>query len=152
MIDLAATSEWTALREQYDQLSRRHLRELFADDPGRVAALTLSAGDLHVDLSKHRIDRQTLELLCALAGAADLGGRIEAMFTGQHVNTSEDRAVLHMALRLPRDAKLVVDGQDVVADVHAVLDAMGRFTDSLRSGDWVGATGRRIETVVNIGI
>jgi glucose-6-phosphate isomerase len=152
MVDVTRTSEWTALAKHHEQLSGRHIRELFADDPGRAAALTRRVGDLHVDLSKHRVDRHTLELLCALARAAGLGECVEAMFTGQHINTSEDRAVLHVALRLPRDARLVVDGQDVVADVHAVLDRMGEFTDRLRSGAWVGATGSRITTVVNIGI
>jgi glucose-6-phosphate isomerase len=114
--------------------------------------LTLTVGDLYVDYSKHRVTRETLELLVDLARAADLEGKRDAMFAGEHINTSEDRAVLHTALRLPRDASLTVDGQDVVADVHEVLDRMGEFTDRLRSGEWSGATGERITTVVNIGI
>ena len=120
--------------------------------PTRGRELTLTVGDLYIDYSKHRVTRETLKLLVDLAKAAGLEGRRDAMFAGEHINTSEDRAVLHTALRLPRDAELVVDGQNVVADVHAVLDAMGDFTDRLRSGEWTGATGERIKTVVNIGI
>src|SRR4029079_5518584 len=101
---------------------------------------------------KHRVTRETLKLLVDLARAAGLEQRRDAMFSGVHINTSEDRAVLHTALRLPRDAELTVDGQDVVSDVHEVLDKMGDFTDRLRSGEWTGATGERITTVVNIGI
>jgi len=112
----------------------------------------LTVGDLYIDYSKHRITRETIALLVDLARAAGLEARRDAMFAGAHINTSEDRAVLHTALRLPRDARLIVDGRDVVADVHEVLDAMGDFTDRLRSGEWTGATGERIETVVNIGI
>lgn len=130
----------------------RHLTELFADDPARGTELALTVGDLYIDYSKHRVTRRTLDLLVDLARAAGLEERRDAMFAGEHINTSEDRAVLHTALRLPRDAKLVVDGQDVVADVHDVLDRMGDFTDRLRSGEWTGATGERITTVVNIGI
>ena len=109
-------------------------------------------GDLYIDYSKHRVSRETLQLLIDLARAAHLEEHRDAMFAGAHINTSEDRAVLHTALRLPRDAELVVDGQNVVADVHEVLDAMGDFTDRLRNGEWTGATGKRISTVVNIGI
>ena len=152
MIDIAATQEWKALLVHQQELAGQHLRELFAADPGRAARLTAQVGDLFVDYSKHRVVDETLRLLVALARQAGVPERIEAMFTGQHINTSEDRAVLHTALRLPRDARLVVDGQDVVADVHAVLDAMGDFTDRLRSGEWIGHTGSRISTVVNIGI
>lgn len=150
--DISAAPAWKALEKHYGQIKDRHLREFFAEDPTRGAELTLTIGDLYIDYSKHRLTRETLTLLVNLARAAGLEGRRDAMFAGEHINTSEDRAVLHTALRLPRDATLTVDGQNVVADVHAVLDAMGDFTDRLRSGSWTGATGKRIETVVNIGI
>lgn len=150
--DIAATPAWQALARHHHEVEGKHLRELFADDPARGTELTLSVGDLYIDYSKHRITRETLGLLVDLARAAGLEERREAMFAGAHINTSEDRAVLHTALRLPRDAQLSVDGQDVVADVHEVLDRMGAFTDRLRSGEWTGATGERIRTVVNIGI
>ena len=145
-------SAWDALHRHHDQIRDKHLREFFAEDPARGRELTLTVGDLYIDYSKHRVTRETLTLLVDLARAAGLEQRRDAMYAGQHINTSEDRAVLHTALRLPRDAQLTVDGQDVVADVHEVLDAMGEFTDRLRSGAWAGATGKRIETVVNIGI
>ncbi|MBW0102507.1 glucose-6-phosphate isomerase [Pseudonocardia sp. KRD291] len=151
-MDITATPEWTALTEHHAAVEPRHLRALFDEDPGRVDAMTLHGADLVLDHSKHRITRETVGLLAALARRAGLPERIEAMFTGEHINTSEDRAVLHTALRLPRDASLTVDGQDVVADVHAVLDRMRAFTDTVRSGEWTGSTGRRIRTVVNIGI
>jgi glucose-6-phosphate isomerase len=150
--DIAATPAWNALVRHHDQIGGKHLREFFAEDPARGTELSLSVGDLYIDYSKHRVTRETLKLLVDLARAADLEARRDAMFAGVHINTSEDRAVLHTALRLPRGAELVVDGQDVVADVHAVLDAMGDFTDRLRNGEWTGATGERITTVVNIGI
>ena len=145
-------SAWDALTRHHAQIADTHLREFFAEDPARGRELTLTVGDLYIDYSKHRVTRETVGLLVDLARAAGLEQRRDAMFAGEHINTSEDRAVLHTALRLPRDATLVVDGQNVVADVHAVLDAMGEFTDRLRSGGWTGATGKRIETVVNIGI
>src|SRR5918998_6949942 len=129
MTDITSTPEWTALAEHHAAVADRHLRELFADDPERATALTATGADLVLDYSKHRITRDTLPLLAALARAAGLPERTDAMFAGAHINTSEDRAVLHTALRLPRDASLTVDGQDVVADVHEVLDRMGEFTD-----------------------
>jgi glucose-6-phosphate isomerase len=150
--DITATPAWDALRTHHAQIGETHLRQFFDDDPDRGRDLTLELGDLYIDFSKHRITRETLRLLIELARAADLEERRDQMFAGVHINTSEDRAVLHTALRLPRDAELVVDGQNVVADVHQVLDAMGDFTDRLRSGEWTGATGERIKTVVNIGI
>ncbi|WP_275085092.1 glucose-6-phosphate isomerase [Mycolicibacterium hodleri] len=150
--DITATPAWNALIRHRDEIGGKHLREFFAEDPARGRELTLAVGDLYVDYSKHRVTRETLKLLVDLAKAADLEGKRDAMFAGVHINTSEDRAVLHTALRLPRSAELTVDGQDVVADVHEVLDAMGAFTDKLRSGEWTGATGERIRTVVNIGI
>ncbi len=151
-LDISATPAWEALSRHYDEVAVTTLREFFDNDPGRGTELTVTVGDLYIDYSKHRVNRETLALLVNLARAAGLESKRDAMFAGEHINTSEDRAVLHTALRLPRDAKLTVDGQDAVADVHAVLDAMGDFTDRLRSGTWTGATGKRIETVVNIGI
>ncbi|MED5813700.1 glucose-6-phosphate isomerase [Mycolicibacterium sp. 050232] len=150
--DITATPAWQALSKHYDNIRDLHLTELFAEDPNRGTELALTVGDLYIDYSKHRVTRQTLELLADLARAAGLEARRDAMFAGEHINTSEDRAVLHTALRLPADASLTVDGQNVVADVHEVLDRMGGFTDRLRSGEWSGATGERIKTVVNIGI
>jgi glucose-6-phosphate isomerase len=150
--DTSTGAAWEALRHHHDQIADKNLREFFADDPDRGRELTLMVGDLYIDYSKHRVDRQTLTLLVDLARAANLESRRDAMFAGEHINTSENRAVLHTALRLPRDATLSVDGQNVVADVHAVLDAMGDFTDRLRDGKWTGATGKRIACVVNIGI
>ncbi|CAJ1494520.1 glucose-6-phosphate isomerase [[Mycobacterium] kokjensenii] len=150
--DISATPAWDALRKHHRQIGETHLRRLFADDPERGTAFTVTVGDLYIDYSKHRVTAETIRLLVDLARTAALEDRRDAMFAGAHINTSEDRAVLHTALRLPRDAQLHVDGRDVVADVHAVLDAMGDFTDRLRSGAWTGATGERIRTVVNIGI
>jgi glucose-6-phosphate isomerase len=143
---------WPALLRHRDELASTTLRELFAADAGRVERFTRSAVGIHADLSKQRITDHTLELLMQLAGERGLAARIEAMFTGAHINTTEDRAVLHVALRLPRDATLVVDGIDVVAEVHDVLDRMAAFADKVRSGEWLGATGERIRAVVNIGI
>ena len=151
-VDISAGVAWQALSRHHDKVATTTLREFFAADPARGSELTLTVGDLYIDYSKHRVTRETLALLVDLARAAGLEQRRDAMLAGEHINTSEDRAVLHTALRLPRDATLTVDGQDVVGDVHAVLDAMGDFTDRLRAGEWTGATGKRIETVVNIGI
>jgi glucose-6-phosphate isomerase len=150
--DISTTPAWNALVRHHETIGSKHLREFFDQDPARGRELTVTVGDLYVDYSKHRVTRETLELLVDLARAADLEGKRDAMFAGEHINTSEDRAVLHTALRLPRDASLTVDDQDVVADVHEVLDRMGEFTDRLRSGEWSGATGERIACVVNIGI
>ncbi|MGH3586997.1 MAG: glucose-6-phosphate isomerase [Pseudonocardia sp.] len=152
LTDITATPEWSALAEHHAAVSGRHLRELFDADPDRAAAMTATGADLVLDYSKHRITRDTLPLLTALARAAGLPERAEAMFAGERINTSEDRAVLHTALRAPRAAALTVDGQDVPADVHAVLERMGEFTDAVRSGAWTGHTGERIRAVVNIGI
>jgi len=150
--DIAATPAWQALARHHDEIGGKSLREFFAEDPDRGTELALSVGDLYIDYSKHRVTRETLKLLIDLARAAGLEQRRDAMFSGVHINTSENRAVLHIALRLPRGEELHVDGQNVVEDVHAVLDKMGDFTDRLRSGEWTGATGERIKTVVNIGI
>jgi glucose-6-phosphate isomerase len=152
ILDIAATPAWSALQRHHDEIGEKHLREFFAEDPARGTELALTVGDLYIDYSKHRVTRETLKLLIDLARAAGLEQRRDAMFSGVHINTSENRAVLHIALRLPRGEELAVDGQNVVEDVHAVLDKMGDFTDRLRSGEWTGATGERIKTVVNIGI
>jgi glucose-6-phosphate isomerase len=152
ILDIVATPAWSALQQHHDQIGEKDLREFFADDPGRGTELALSVGDLYIDYSKHRVTRETLKLLVDLARTAGLEQRRDAMFSGVHINTSENRAVLHIALRLPRGEELIVDGQNVVEDVHDVLDKMGDFTDRLRSGEWTGATGERIKTVVNIGI
>src|SRR5690349_18852259 len=150
--DISATPAWKALQQHHRQIGETHLRDFFDEDPDRGREFNLTVGDLYIDYSKHRINRDTLKLLIDLAHAAHLEQHRDAMFDGTHINVSEDRAVLHTALRLPRDASLTVDGQNVVADVHEVLDRMGDFTDRLRSGEWTGATGKRISTVVNIGI
>ena len=150
--DIAATPAWQALQRHHDEIGDKHLRELFAEDPERGSQLALTVGDLYIDYSKHRVTRETLHLLIDLARTARLEQQRDAMFSGVHINTSENRAVLHTALRDPRSVELVVDGQNVIEDVHAVLDKMGDFTDRLRSGEWTGATGERIKSVVNIGI
>ncbi|MGY1663687.1 glucose-6-phosphate isomerase [Geodermatophilus sp. SYSU D00705] len=151
-LDITATPEWAALAEHHRALAGRHLRELFAEDPDRGRRLTARAGDLYLDWSKHRVTDETLRLLVALAERAGLRERIDAMFRGEHVNPTEDRAVLHVALRAPAGAPLTVDGQDVTGDVHAVLGRMRSFAQRVRSGEWVGHTGRPIRAVVNIGI
>jgi glucose-6-phosphate isomerase len=150
--DVTTTGEWQALQAHAGKVHEIHLRDLFHLDPQRGERLTAQVADLYVDYSKNRVTDETLGLLTALASRAGLSGRIAAMFAGEHINTSEDRPALHTALRLPRDATLQVDGQDVVADVHAVLDRMAAFADRVRSGEWRGHTGERITTVVNIGI
>ncbi|MFD3512331.1 glucose-6-phosphate isomerase [Streptomyces sp. NPDC058657] len=144
--------EWAALGKHRGQLGDTHLRELFAADPARGTALTLQVGDLHLDYSKHLVTDETLGLLRELAAATDVAGLRDAMFRGEKINTTEDRAVLHTALRAPRDAVIEVDGENVVPAVHAVLDKMAAFADRVRSGEWTGHTGKRIRTVVNIGI
>ncbi|GAA1456357.1 glucose-6-phosphate isomerase [Williamsia maris] len=150
--DITGTHAWQELSAHQGHVYAMHLREVFAVDPKRGRDLVIDVGDLHIDYSKHRVLRETIDLLLSLAREVDLEGKRDAMFWGEHINTSEDRAVLHTALRLPAEATLKVDGQDVAADVHGVLDAMGTFTDSLRSGEWKGHTGKAIRTVVNIGI
>ncbi|MEV6649598.1 glucose-6-phosphate isomerase [Streptomyces sp. NPDC051219] len=144
--------EWTALGKHREQLGDTHLRELFAADPGRGSGYTLQVGDLHIDYSKQLVTDETLRLLRELAAATGVAELRDAMFRGEKINTTEDRAVLHVALRAPRDAVIEVDGENVVPAVHAVLDKMTGFADQVRSGAWTGHTGRRIRTVVNIGI
>ena len=152
MSGAVGTPEWHALAAHHGEVVDTHLRDLFATDVGRGTRLTAQAGDLYLDYSKNRVTDETMRLLLALADASGLRERTEAMFNGAHINVTEDRAVLHVALRMPRDAALVVDGQDVVADVHEVLDRMAAFCTSVRDGSWTGATGKRIRNVVNIGI
>jgi glucose-6-phosphate isomerase len=143
---------WQALESHYRQIRDTHLRQLFADDPGRGERLTLEAAGLYFDYSKNRITDETLRLLLALAEQAGLRARIDAMFSGEKINITESRAVLHVALRAPLGQSIVVDGQDVVPEVHAVLDKMSSFADRVRGGTWLGHTGKRIRNVVNIGI
>ncbi|MFR9753026.1 glucose-6-phosphate isomerase [Nocardia sp. 004] len=150
--DITATAAWRKLREHHSAIAGRHLREFFADDPNRGSELTVQVADLRIDYSKHRVTRETLHLLVELAREADVPGRRDAMYRGEHINTSEDRAVGHIALRLPKSESMSIDGVDAGAEVHAVLERMGAFADALRSGQWRGATGERITTVVNIGI
>lgn len=144
--------EWAALAKHREQLGDAHLRELFETDPGRGTGYVLQVGDLHIDYSKHLVTDETLTLLRELAAATDVFGLRDAMFRGDKINTTEDRAVLHTALRAARDAVIEVDGENVVPDVHAVLDKMSAFSDKVRSGEWTGHTGKRIRTIVNIGI
>jgi glucose-6-phosphate isomerase len=151
-MDVTTTPEWKALAAHFDEISPRHLRDLFAADPERAVRLTTEGADLALDYSKQRITDETLRLLMAVARAARVEERRDAMFSGEHINTTEDRAVLHVALRMPPGTSLVVDGQDVVADVHAVLGKMGELSERIRNGSWTGATGKRIGAVVNIGI
>ncbi|MGH8908120.1 MAG: glucose-6-phosphate isomerase [Egibacteraceae bacterium] len=152
MTSITRTPEWRALTEHYAAVRDEHLRDLFAAQPARGEAMAVEAGDLYLDYSKNRVTGETLRLLVALAERAGLRERIEAMFTGQRINVTEDRAVLHVALRAPRDTRVIVDGRDVVPDVHAVLDRMAGFSRRVRSGEWRAFTGERIRNIVGIGI
>ena len=143
---------WSALASHYKTVSKLHLRQLFADDPKRGERLAVEAVGLYLDYSKNRITDETLRLLLQLAEESGLRARIDAMFHGEKINITEKRAVLHVALRAPRDASIVVDGKNVVPDVHAVLDRMANFSNRLRSGEWKGHTGKRIRNVINVGI
>ena len=152
MADITTTPSWNALESLHAEKSNLTLRELFAENPNRADELTFDAAGLRVDLSKNLIDKQVLEQLRNLAHDAELPLLIDAMFTGAHLNSTENRAVLHTALRMPADQDLKVDGQDVAADVHEVLGQMRDFASALRSGAWLGHTGRTIKKIVNIGI
>jgi glucose-6-phosphate isomerase len=143
---------WQALERHHAEIDGRHLRELFAEEPGRGERMTAEAAGLFLDYSKNRINDETLGLLVQLAEECGVADRREAMFRGEHVNVSEDRAVLHVALRMPRERSLIVDGEDVVKQVHEVLDRMTDFANRVRGGDWKGHTGKPIRNVVNIGI
>ncbi len=149
---LTGSPAWQALERHHAAVRDMHLRELFAMDPGRVERLSLEAAGIHADLSKHRVTAETVSLLLDLARERDVAGRRDAMFRGEHVNRSEDRPALHVALRMPRSRSLVVDGRDVVREVHDVLDRMAAFSDRVRSGEWRGHTGRPLRAIVNIGI
>jgi glucose-6-phosphate isomerase len=146
------TAEWQALARHHQAIGDTHLRELFAADPGRGETMTCEAGDLYLDWSKQRVTGETIGLLVALAERAGLRRRIDAMFGGERINVTENRAVLHVALRAPEGSSIEVDGQDVVPGVHEVLGRMRAFADEVRSGRWLGHTGRRVRNVVNIGI
>ncbi|MEV6203613.1 glucose-6-phosphate isomerase [Streptomyces sp. NPDC051771] len=151
-IRLNRLPEWAALGKHREQLGDTRLRELFAADPERGTGYTLRVGDLHLDYSKQLVTDETLALLRELADATDVAGLRDAMFRGEKINTTEDRAVLHTALRAPRGAVIEVDGENVVPQVHAVLDKMAGFADRVRSGAWTGHTGKPIKNIVNIGI
>ena len=155
-IDATSTPEWAALQQHYDKLQAEgiSLKDWFANDPDRVKKFSYDIGDLHFDLSKNLITDETVKLLCDLGRAVHLEERRDAMYAGEHLNTTEDRAVLHTALRRPASQKgtIIVDGQDAVADVHEVLDRMYAFANKVRSGEWTGVSGKRIEHVMSIGI
>jgi len=151
-VPLTERPSYGALARHHAEIADHHLRDLFAADPGRGERLCAEAAGIFLDYSKNRITDETLDLLVHLAEESGVAERRDEMFAGRHINVSEDRAVLHVALRLPRDAALVVDGVDVVAEVHRVLDQMGDFARRVRSGAWKGHTGRRIRNVVNVGI
>src|SRR6516162_7906990 len=143
---------WSSLAIHKKEIERTHLRDLFAKDPGRADRFRLQAAGLFLDYSKNRITDKTIKMLLELADHSDLRERIDAMFRGDKINTTENRAVLHIALRTPKGKSIVVDGKDVVPEVHAVLDRMAAFSNRIRSGEWKGHTGKRIRSIVNIGI
>jgi glucose-6-phosphate isomerase len=152
MVPLRQTSAWQALEEHFDEVRDTHLRDLFAADPGRGERLALEAEGIYLDYSKNRVTDETLPLLVRLAEERGLRDRIEAMFSGERINVTENRPVLHVALRAPRSESIVVDGEDVVPKVHEVLDRMADFSNRVRDGEWRGHTGKAIANVVNIGI
>ncbi len=152
MAPLTERPAWKALETHYHQVRELHLRKLFGDDPGRGERMTAEAVGLYLDYSKNRITDQTLKLLLQLAEESGLRARIDSMFRGEKINLTEKRAVLHVALRAPKGAVIVVDGENVVLQVHAVLDKMANFSGRVRSGAWLGHTGKRIRNVINIGI
>jgi glucose-6-phosphate isomerase len=152
MTALTATPAWTALTSHHGQIKEAHLRKLFADDPGRAERFSAEGAGLFLDYSKNRITDETVRLLLQLADERGVAKRREAMFAGEKINSTERRAVLHVALRAPRSSRIEVDGTDVVADVHKVLDAMADFATRIRSGVFTGHTGKHIRNVVNIGI
>jgi len=149
---LTTRPQWQALQQQFASIGQKHLRELFAADPHRGEQLTVEDVGLYLDYSKQRVDDDTLRLLRELAQACELPQRIEAMFRGDKINSTENRAVLHVALRAPASEKILVDGHDVIPDVHEVLDRMAAFAERVRSGAWLGHTGKRIRNVISIGI
>jgi glucose-6-phosphate isomerase len=152
MTELTQRPAWKALEAHHEKIQSMHLRELFASDPTRGERLTLEASGLYLDYSKNRVTNETLGLLLQLAEESGLKTKLEAMFSGEKINITENRAVLHTALRAPREATVMVDGVNVVPEVHAVLDRMAAFCERVRSGSWLGHTGKRIKNIVNIGI
>src|ERR1700733_4491328 len=151
-VPLRERPAWKALEQHYAEIAGVHLRQLFADDPGRGERLTAEAAGLYLDYSKNRVTDETLRLLVQLAEESGVAERRDAMFRGERINVSENRSVLHVALRMPKGSSLVVDGVDVVAEVHDVLDRMADFARRVRSGEWKGHTGKPIKNVINIGI
>jgi glucose-6-phosphate isomerase len=149
---LTETPSWIALQAHYEKIKDVQLRQLFAEDPGRSKRLAVESTGLYLDYSKNRITDETVRLLVQLAGERGVAARRDAMFRGEKINVTENRAVLHIALRAPRDTQIKVDGVDVVPEVHAVLDTMAAFSDRVRSGDWKGYTGKTIRNVINVGI
>ena len=149
---LTKRTAWKALEGHYQKIRGLHLRDLFAEDPARGERLTVEGAGIFLDYSKNRVTGETLKLLMALAEESGLRQRIDAMFRGEKINVTEKRAVLHVALRAPKDETILVDGENVVPEVHAVLDQMAAFANRVRSGEWKGATGKRIRNVINIGI
>src|SRR5262245_51377579 len=151
-LPLTARPSWKALRDHYETIQGQHLRTLFANDATRGERLSAEGAGIYLDYSKNRVTDETIALLCRLAESSGLRERIDAMFGGTKINVTENRAVLHVALRAPRGTSFIVDGKNVMPDVHAVLDAMSDFSNRVRSGAWKGHTGKRIRNVVNIGI
>jgi len=151
-VPLPERKSWQALKRHHQEIAGRHLREEFASDPGRGERLTAEAAGVYLDYSKNRVTDETMRLLVALAEESGVPDKRDAMFRGEHINVSEDRPVLHVALRMPAGQSLVVDGTDVVAQVHEVLGRMADFANRVRSGDWKGYTGKPIRNVVNVGI
>ena len=155
-VDITATPEWKALQDHFDALQAEgiNLKDLFAADPDRVAKFSYDVNDLYFDLSKNLVTDETVKLLLDLCRAAGVEQRRDAMYAGEHINPTEDRAVFHTGLRRPKSdiGKFIVDGKDAVADVHEVLDKMYAFADRVRNGEWKGVTGKKIENVMSIGI
>src|SRR5205814_4142279 len=151
-IPLSERPAWKALQAHYQQIQGKHLKQLFADDPARGERFTLETGGIFLDYSKNRITDETVKLLIQLAEESGLRERIDAMFRGEKINITENRAVLHVALRAPKTESILVDGENVVPAVHVVLEKMAAFADRVRSGAWKGYTGKRIRNVINIGI
>ena len=149
---LTERPSWKALKQHHGEIEKVHLRKVFADDPKRAERFTVQAEGLYFDYSKNRIDEKTVELLMDLANESGLRERIYAMFDGEKINTTEDRAVLHVALRAPKNERILVDGSDVVPEVHKVLEKMAGFANRVRSGEWKGHTGKAVRNIVNIGI
>ena len=143
---------WKALTAHHREIQKLHLRQMFADDPKRGERMAIEAKGLYLDYSKNRVTDLTIDLLVQLAGESDLSGRVAAMFSGEKINLTENRAVLHVALRAPKGETIIVDGKNVVPEVHAVLDKMADFSNRVRSGEWKGHTGKRIKNIINIGI